>query len=149
MAIRGDAPKVATAGAALGHRRGPLLDDQSVGAVPSGAGLGPLALAPGRRRAVPSGSAWELGSPELREPFGVRLSMNTAISSCRSVSRASTRARLSGLIPPCAHNSSKRPWSASNSERSDAVLTRATGYSASTAMSAASTASRSAGGIAR
>ncbi len=37
-------------------------------------------VAPGRVRAVSSGSVRELGSPEVREPFGVFFSMNTAIS---------------------------------------------------------------------
>ncbi len=111
--------------------------------------FGPLPLAPGRPRALPSDPACEPGRPELREFFGVSFSMNTAISTCKSISRASTGARPSALILPAAHSASNRPLRASNSGRSDALFTVATGYSASTAMIAASTASRSAAGMAR
>ena len=71
--------------------------------------------------------------------------MNTAISTLNSISRASTRARLSGLILPSAHSSSNCVFSASNSVRSDALFTVAiAGYrSASTAIIAPSTARRS------
>ena len=77
--------------------------------------------------------------------FGVCFSMNTAISTLNSISRASNSARLSALILPSAHSDSKRAFSASNSERSDALLTVAiAGYrSASTAIIAPSTARRS------
>ena len=75
--------------------------------------------------------------------------MNTAISSSNSISRASTRARLSGDILPSAHSDSKRALSASNSVRSDALFTVAMAYrSASTAIIAPSTARRSASGSA-
>ena len=77
--------------------------------------------------------------------FGVCFSMNTAISSSNSISRASTRARLSGGILPAAHSASNRALSASNSVRSDALFTVAIARyrSASTAIIAPSTARRS------
>jgi len=68
---------------------------------------------------------------------------------------------MTGVRPHCESNSSfgnevkrrergasKRALSAPNSERSEALLTLATGYSACSAMIAANTASRSPAGIA-
>ena len=55
--------------------------------------------------------------------LGVCFSMNTAINSSNSISRASTRARLSALILPSAHSDSKRAFSASNSARSEDLFT--------------------------
>ena len=77
--------------------------------------------------------------------FAVCFSMNTAISSSNSISRASNRVRLSGGILPAAHSASNRAFSASNSARNDALFTVAiAGYrSASTAIIAPSTARRS------
>ena len=148
VAVRGDAPKAAPAGPALGGRAVRLSTTRRLGPSPSSRAFGPLPLAPGRARAVSSASVWELGRPEFVEPFGVPFSMNTAISSSNSISRASNRARASSPIPPDSRSDSKRALSASNSERSDALLTVATAYSASTAMTAASTARRSPGGMA-
>ena len=104
-----------------------------------------MPLAPGRERAVASFGLCEAGRLELAGLFAVCFSMNTAISSSNSISRASTRARLSALILPAAHSDSNRAFSASNSVRSDALFTVAiAGYrSASTAIIAPSTARRS------
>ncbi len=111
---------------------------------------GPRPLAPGRARAVSSCGLLDAGRLELALLFGVCFSMNTAISNLNSISRASTRARLSALILPAAHSDSKRTLSASNSARSDALLSVAiAGYrSDSTAIFAPSTARRSASGSA-
>ena len=83
-----------------------------------------MPLAPGRERAVASLGLCEAGRLELALLLGVCFSMNTAISSSNSISRASTRARLSALIFPAAHSDSKRAFSASNSVRSDALFHR-------------------------
>ena len=109
-----------------------------------------MPLAPARVRAVASLGLCEAGRLELALLFGVCFSMNTAISSSNSISRASNRVRLSGLILPAAHSDSNRALSASNSVRSDALFTVAiAGYrSASTAIIAPSTARRSASGSA-
>ena len=107
-----------------------------------------MPLAPGRERAVASLGLCEAGRLELALLLGVCFSMNTAISSSNSISRASTRARLSALILPAAHSDSKRAFSASNSVRSDALFTVAIYRSASTAIIAPSTARRSASGSA-
>ena len=55
--------------------------------------------------------------------LGVCFSMNTAINSSNSISRASNRARLSALILPSTHSDSKRALSASNSARSEDLFT--------------------------
>ena len=102
-----------------------------------------MPLAPGRERAVASFALCEAGRLELAELFAVCFSMNTAISSSNSTSRASTSARLCALILPAAHSASNRAFSASNSLRSDALLTVAIYRSASTAIIAPSTARRS------
>ncbi len=127
-----------------------------------GAGMGgtrvslstlPLPWVPARVSAVPSCGVCEAGLLELVLFCGVFLSMNTAISTFRSISRASIKALLSAVILPSARSCAKRPWRAANSSRRDSLLTLATGRadyaSASTAISAASTASRSPGGKAR
>ena len=83
--------------------------------------------------------------------LGVCFSMNTAINTSNSISRASNRARLSALIVPAAHSDSKRAFSASNSARSEDLFTVAIGARllwASTAIIAPSTARRSATGSA-
>ena len=59
--------------------------------------------------------------------LGVCFSMNTAINTSNSISRASTIARLSALILPSAHSDSKRAFSASNSARSEDLFTVAIG----------------------
>ena len=59
--------------------------------------------------------------------LGVCFSMNTAINTSNSISRASNRARLSALILPPAHSDSKRALSASNSARSECLFTVAIG----------------------
>ena len=88
---------------------------------------GPLPLAPGRVRAVSSLGLREAGRLELMLLLGVCFSMNTAISTLNSISRASTRARLSAFILPSAHSDAKRPSSASNSARSECLFTVAMG----------------------
>ena len=83
--------------------------------------------------------------------LGVCFSMNTAINTSNSISRASNRARLSALILPPAHSDSKRALSASNSARSECLFTVPSAWTyrwASTAIIAASTATRSATGSA-
>ena len=89
---------------------------------------GPLPLAPGR--AVASSGLCEAGRLELALLFGVCFSMNTAISTLNSISRASNSARLSALILPAAHSDSKRAFRASNSARNDALFTVAMGPTA-------------------
>ena len=76
---------------------------------------GPLALAPARASAVSSSPVREDGRLELALPLGVVFSINTAISTANSASRASNRARVCGLIVPSAHSASKRALSVSNS----------------------------------
>ena len=111
---------------------------------------GPLPLAPGRVRAVSVG-ALRGGEAGVGLLLGVCFSMNTAINSSNSISRASNRARLSALILPAAHSDSKRAFSASNSARSEDLFTVAIAAGlprASTAIIAPSTARRSATGSA-
>ncbi len=63
------------------------------------------------------------GLLELALFFGVRFSMNTTISTSNNMSMAWNRARLSAAILPEAHRRSNSPFSASNSSRSDCLLT--------------------------
>ncbi len=67
MAVRGDIPKTATAGAAFGDRCGPRLHDQAVGPVPGGAGLRPRARGTGARAGGLVGLR-----PGARQPGGAR-----------------------------------------------------------------------------
>jgi len=86
----------------------------------------PLRWVPGRVIAVSSFGVCEAGLLELVLLFGVFFSMNTAMSTFSSISRASTRARLSAVILPSAHSCAKRPWSAPNCSRRDSLLTLTT-----------------------
>ena len=110
----------------------------------------PLPLAPARVRAVSSLAVCEGGLLELVLSFPVCFSMNTAMSNSNSISSASNRARLSADILPAADSCSNRPLSVSNSSRRDCLLTVAmvayASSSASTAIIAARTATRSARG---
>ena len=112
----------------------------------------PLPWVPGRVSAVLSFWVCEEGLLELVLFFGVFFSMNTAISTCSSISRASNRARLSAETLPSVQSRPKRSLSAPNSSRRDSLLTLATRGSCadyppvSTAISAESTARRSPGG---
>jgi hypothetical protein len=111
--------------------------------------------APAWLSALSSLGVWEEGLLELVLLFGVFFSMNTAISTCISISSASISARLSGPTLPSVENCPKRPLSAVNSSRRDCLLRLGTrgnpaAYSpASTLSTAASTARRSPGGKAR
>ena len=82
--------------------------------------------------------------------FGVCFSMNTAISSSKSISRALNRARESSFILPAAHSDSNCPLRVSNSSRNECLFTVAmtAQRSASVAIIAPSTARRSGTGIA-
>ena len=92
-----------------------------------------------------SSGVWEEGRLELALPFGVVFSMNTAISSLNSVSRAWNRARESAFTLPSAHSVSNCASRASNSSRNECRLTVAmtAQCSTSTAIIAPSTARRS------
>ena len=115
----------------------------------------PLAWVPRWLTALSSFSVREEGLLEFALLLGVFFSMNTAKSTCISISSASIRARLSAPTLPSVDNCPKRSLSAVNSSRRDCLLTlgtrwRPVDYSpASTAISPESTARRSPGGSAR
>ena len=117
----------ATALARIDAQHPDALAGAGVGAAFSRSMRGPLPLAPGRVRAVSSLGLREAGRLELMLLLGVCFSMNTAINTLNSISRASNRARLSALILPSAHSDANRPSSASNSARSDCLFTVAMG----------------------
>ena len=85
--------------------------------------------------------------------FGVFFSRKAAIRTESSVSRSSNRSWLSSGIFSSFESCPKRPLRTSNSSRRDGLLTLGTGFDrggyspASTAISPAKTARRSAGGI--
>ena len=88
----------------------------------------------------------------MRLPLRVVFSMKIAISTSNSINRALNSARVSADIPPAADSCPNCAFRRSNSSRSDGRFTVAMAAaqpsSASTAIIAASTARRSARGIA-
>ena len=89
---------------------------------------------------------------ELRPPLLVVFSMKIAISTSNSINKALNNARVSAGILPAADNRSNSAFRRSNSPRGDALssvaMVAAQPSSDSTAIIAASTARRSARGIA-
>ena len=89
---------------------------------------------------------------ELRLPLRVVFSMKIAISTSSSISRALINVRVSAGILPAADRRPNSAFSRSNSSRKECLFTVAMAAaqpsSASTAIIAASTANRSARGIA-
>ena len=112
----------------------------------------PLPLPPGRVAAVSSLPVCEGGILELRLPLAVVFSMKIAIGTSNSISRALNSARVSADILSAADRCSNSAFRRSNSSRSDCrstvAMAAAQPSSASTAIIAASTARRSARGIA-
>jgi hypothetical protein len=111
----------------------------------------PLALAPAWASASSVLSVRDDGRLEFWLVLGVRFSMNTASTNSKSSNSASKSARPSPPSWPSAHRRSKRPLRVANSARREAFSTWAIGAqpsAASTAIRAARTAKRSAGGMA-